>query len=112
MTVFVPLFSGGAVAPQKLNEQEIAAELAKLPGWSLQGGKLHREFVCRDFVHAFGFMTSVALAAEAMNHHPDWSNAWNKVVVDLVTHSVGAISNLDVELARMMETLAHGTANH
>src|SRR6266849_6707110 len=77
---------------QKLTEQEISAELAKLKGWSIQQGKLHRTFECKDFVHAFGFMTSVALAAEAMGHHPDWSNSWNKVVVDLSTHSVGGLS--------------------
>jgi len=70
---------------QKLTEQEISAELAALKGWSIQNGKLHRAFECKDFVHAFGFMTSVALTAEAMGHHPDWSNSWNKVTVDLST---------------------------
>ena len=84
---------------QKLTEQELSAELAKLKGWSIQQGKLHRTFECRDFVHAFGFMTGVALTAEAMGHHPEWSNVWNKVTVDLSTHSIGGISKLDVELA-------------
>jgi len=81
------------VGVQKLTDQEISAELAALKGWSIQNGKLHRAFECKDFVHAFGFMTSVALTAEAMGHHPDWSNSWNKVTVDLSTHSVSGLSN-------------------
>ena len=90
---------------QKLSEQEIAAELTKLTGWSIQQGKLHRAFQCKDFVQAFGFMTSVALAAEAMRHHPDWSNSWNKVIVDLTTHSIGGLSKLDFELAGKIERI-------
>ena len=90
---------------QKLSETEIAAALAKLPGWTYEGGKLHRVFTCRDFVHAFGFMTGVALAAEAMNHHPDWSNSWNKVTVDLVTHSSGGVTGRDVELAQKISQI-------
>ncbi len=90
---------------QKLTEQEIAAELKKLSGWSIANGKLHREFTCRDFVHAFGCMASVALAAEAMNHHPDWSNSWNKVVVDLTTHSAGGITKRDFELAHKIQAV-------
>ncbi len=93
---------------QKLTEQEISAELAKLKGWSIQHGKLHRTFECKDFVHAFGFMTSVALAAEAMGHHPDWSNSWNKVVVDLSTHSVGGLSKFDFELAEKIQKVFGG----
>ena len=83
----------------KLKKQEIAAKLAKLPGWSVKGGSLHRIFEFADFAHAFAFMTGVALAAEAMNHHPDWSNSWNKVTIDLVTHSAGGITANDFELA-------------
>ena len=93
---------------QKLNDPEIAAELAKLPGWTYESGKLHRVFTCRDFVHAFGFMTSVALAAEAMNHHPDWSNSWNKVTVDLVTHSSGGVTERDLELALKISQIFGG----
>ncbi len=84
---------------EKLSEQEIASRLKSLSGWTIQNGKLHRAFECKDFVAAFGCMTRVALVAEAMNHHPEWCNVWNKVVVDLSTHSVGGISNLDFELA-------------
>ena len=93
---------------QKLTEQEIAAALARLPGWTLRNAKLHREFTCRDFVHAFGCMTSVALVAEAMNHHPEWSNVWNRVVVDLTTHSAGGVSKLDVELAHKISEIFGG----
>ena len=89
-----------------LTESEITEALANLPGWSVENGKLHRQFQFKNFIEAFGFMASAALVAESMNHHPEWFNVYHKVVVDLVTHSVGAISNLDFELARMMETLA------
>lgn len=95
------------MALQKLSEAEIAAELAKLPGWNLHQGNLHRVFEFADFVHAFGFMTSVALAAEAMNHHPDWSNSWNKVTVDLCTHSAGGITQRDFDLAGKIQQLYH-----
>jgi 4a-hydroxytetrahydrobiopterin dehydratase len=93
---------------QKLSDSEIAAELAKLPGWTYEGGKLHRVFACRDFVHAFSFMTGVALAAEAMNHHPDWSNSWNKVTIELVTHSSGGVTERDVELAQKISQIFNG----
>ena len=84
---------------QKLTEAEIQTRLAGAKGWAVQNGKLHRAFECKDFVTAFGNMTRVALVAESMSHHPEWFNVWNKVVVDLATHSVNGISNLDFELA-------------
>jgi len=84
---------------QKLNEAEIQQQLQNAKGWSVVNGKLHREFECKDFAVAFGKMTQVALVAEAMNHHPEWFNVWNKVVIDLNTHSVNGISNLDFQLA-------------
>jgi len=87
------------MAVTRLSEKEVAAELEKLPGWSIAQGKLHRVFEFRDFRQAFAFMTGVALAAEAMNHHPDWSNSWNKVVIDLMTHSAGGLTKNDFELA-------------
>jgi 4a-hydroxytetrahydrobiopterin dehydratase len=77
-------------------------------GWTVVDGALHREFAFANFVEAFGFMASVALVAEKMDHHPDWSNGWNKVVVDLSSHDVGAITDRDVELARRMTDLAGG----
>ena len=90
---------------QKLSESEIQSQLKKIPGWGLVNGKLHRAFECRDFAAAFGKMTQVALVAESMNHHPEWFNVWNKVVVDLNTHSVQGISNLDFELAEKINEI-------
>jgi 4a-hydroxytetrahydrobiopterin dehydratase len=89
-----------------MTDAEIAVELSKLSGWSLQDGKLHREFQFADFVAAFGFMTSAAIVAQTMDHHPEWFNVWNKVRIDLNTHDAGGISALDFQLARSMEELA------
>ena len=92
-------------AAKKLSEAEVAERLRKLSGWTVVNGKLHREFACKDFVAAFGNMTRVALVAEAMNHHPEWFNVWNKVVIDLNTHSVKGISDLDFELAGKIDVI-------
>lgn len=94
------------MAPTPLTQKALDELLAELPGWSLAHGKLHREYEFADFVEAFGFMVRAALVAERMNHHPDWSNVWNRVVVDLVTHSAGGITGNDAELARAFEALA------
>jgi 4a-hydroxytetrahydrobiopterin dehydratase len=94
-----PVLEECAMPAKKLSEAEITALLPKAKGWSLVNGKLHREFACKDFIAAFGNMTRVALVAEAMNHHPEWSNVWNKVVIDLNTHSVKGISDYDFTLA-------------
>lgn len=88
-----------AMPAKKLNDAEVQSLLRKATGWSVVNGKLHREFTCKDFVTAFGNMTRVALIAEAMNHHPEWFNVWNKVVIDLTTHSVKGISDYDLVLA-------------
>jgi 4a-hydroxytetrahydrobiopterin dehydratase len=94
-----------AMGREKLNEQQVAEAVAKLPGWSIRNGVLHREFVFKDFVEAFGFMARVALAAEAMNHHPDWSNSWNRVSISLITHSAGGLTTNDFELATKIQGL-------
>jgi 4a-hydroxytetrahydrobiopterin dehydratase len=91
--------------PEKLSEKQIADELEKLPGWKMKGGNLHHTFEFADFNEAFGFMTRAALVAESMGHHPDWTNVWNKVDVNLSTHSIGGISNLDFQLAGKMQKL-------
>ncbi len=91
---------------KKLDEAALRKAVAKLDGWSLEAGKLHREYHFPDFVTAFGFMSSVALVAEAMNHHPEWQNSYNRVVVDLTTHDAGGITEKDLALARRMDTLA------
>jgi 4a-hydroxytetrahydrobiopterin dehydratase len=92
--------------PQPLSEDELAAALADLPEWALLDGRLHRELRFADFPRAFGFMAAVATVAQAIDHHPDWSNSYRTVVVDLVTHDAGGITDLDVELARRMSELA------
>lgn len=89
-----------------LSEGELQAALADLPGWSVVNGKLHRAFTFRNFVEAFGFMTKVALEANSMNHHPEFYNSWNRVVIQLVTHDAGdSITTLDVTLARKIAAL-------
>jgi 4a-hydroxytetrahydrobiopterin dehydratase len=92
--------------PTRLPDAELAAALRELPDWTLRAGKLHRELRFRDFSEAFGFMTRAALVAESMNHHPEWLNVWNRVVVDLSTHDAGGVTALDLELARRMNALA------
>ena len=88
---------------QPLNPAELASIATTLPNWQLVAGKLHRDLVFADFVEAFAFMTKVALVAEAMDHHPQWSNVWNRVSIDLFTHDTGCLSNLDIELARQID---------
>jgi 4a-hydroxytetrahydrobiopterin dehydratase len=90
---------------KKLTDAEVQALLRKLHGWKVVNGKLHQEFACKDFVAAFGNMTRVALVAEAMNHHPEWFNVWNKVVIDLTTHSVNGISDYDFVLAEKIDEI-------
>lgn len=75
-------------------------------GWNVVDGRLHREFEFSDFSEAFAFMTRVALAAEKVDHHPDWSNSWNKVVIDLISHDAGTITDRDRRLAEQIGTLS------
>ncbi len=97
------------MAIEALTEEALAAAMGELADWEVKDGKLHRVFVFKDFNEAFGFMTRVALLAEGMNHHPEWFNVWNKVVVDLKTHDAGgAISELDVTLAGKIDGLNPG----
>lgn len=91
---------------KNLTDAELAEALARLPGWTIAAGKLHREYRFADFVHAFGFMATAAVAIEARNHHPEWFNVWNRVVVDLTTHSSGGITEKDISLALFLEKLA------
>jgi 4a-hydroxytetrahydrobiopterin dehydratase len=91
----------------KLSKHDIAARLRELDGWGVVKGHLHREFIFKNFTQAFGFMKRVALAADRMDHHPDWSNAYNKVTVDLSTHSAGGLTKNDFELAGKIQKI-HG----
>lgn len=93
---------------ETLSRPQVEEALEALPGWSLREGRLHKEFRFADFSGAFGFMARVALAAERMNHHPDWSNSYNRVVIDLMTHAAGALTSRDLRLARRIEKLATG----
>jgi len=91
---------------EKSSDQAIEEFLSKYHLWSIKEGKLHREYKFKDFTHAFGFMSMVALTAEKTNHHPEWFNVYNKVVVDLTTHEVSGITERDFQLAAVMESLA------
>ena len=90
----------------KLTADELAQALKSLRGWTVSGGKLHRDYQFRDFIEAFGFMTSAAIVVQSMDHHPEWSNVYHRVAVDLVTHDAGGITGMDVDLAGRMEELA------
>lgn len=90
---------------RKLSEEEVASGLAERSAWALVGGKLHREFAFPDFVQAFSFMTRVALVAERMDHHPEWSNVYNRVVIELTTHDCKGLSERDFALARAIDAL-------
>ena len=92
--------------PTRLTDAEISQRVSTLPGWTVAGGKLHRSFKFRDFTEAFAFMTAVALAAEKMDHHPDWQNVYNRVTIDLATHDAGGLTVLDFDLAARISLLA------
>ena len=94
------------MATTKLTDAEISAQLEGISGWTVEDEKLHKEFQFDSFVEAFGFMASVALIAESMNHHPEWFNVYNRVTVDLATHDAGGISALDFELAKKIDALS------
>ena len=94
------------MARERLSAEQVTDALRGLTNWNQAGNALHREFRFADFSQAWGFMSRVALAAEAMNHHPDWSNVWNTVCVKLSTHDAGGITPLDVELARRIKDIA------
>ncbi|MBL4584498.1 MAG: 4a-hydroxytetrahydrobiopterin dehydratase [Pseudomonadales bacterium] len=86
-------------------EQQLQSFLSEQSNWILKNGKLHREYSFLDFVEAFGFMTQVALLSERHNHHPEWSNQYNKVSVDLVTHEADGVTERDFMLAQNMEDI-------
>ncbi len=92
--------------PGRMSEEEIEAGLREVPGWGVREGQLERTFTFDNFVRAFGWMASVALEAEAMNHHPEWTNVYRTVTARLSTHDAGGITRLDFELAKKMSALA------
>ncbi|HMU87867.1 MAG TPA: 4a-hydroxytetrahydrobiopterin dehydratase [Agitococcus sp.] len=86
-----------------MNYLSLEPFLTQHPDWRLRGTKLHREYVFKDFVQAFGFMSQVALLAERANHHPDWSNSYNRVSIDLTTHDAQSVTGKDLALAVAIE---------
>ena len=87
------------------SDNEIHAFIKRHGSWSLKNNKRHKEFIFSDFIQAFGFMTQVAIIAERDNHHPEWYNVYNKVIIDLTTHQVSGISERDFALAETIEKI-------
>ena len=90
---------------KKLDAEQVAKQLLGLPQWTLNAkvGAITREFVLADFMHAFAFMTQIAIAAEKRNHHPEWSNVYNKVLITWTTHDVDGLSSNDIAMARLCD---------
>ena len=91
---------------RKLTADQVQSRLSQLDDWCVRSHKLHKTFQFPSFIEAFGFMAQLALVAESMNHHPEWSNIYNKVSIDLITHDVDGISELDFQLARKADDLS------
>ncbi|HEX4172015.1 MAG TPA: 4a-hydroxytetrahydrobiopterin dehydratase [Acetobacteraceae bacterium] len=91
----------------RLTDAERASLTQNLPGWSTVAGRdaIERSFQFRDFNEAWGFMSRVALLAESQNHHPEWSNVWNRVRIELSTHDAGGLTGNDIKLARAINAL-------
>jgi 4a-hydroxytetrahydrobiopterin dehydratase len=94
------------VPDELLTPAELEGALAELSEWAAVDGRLHRELRFADFSEAFGFMARVALAAEKLDHHPDWSNSWNRVVIDIASHDAGGLTSRCVALARAVDRAA------
>ncbi len=90
----------------RLSQEEIDEELKNIPGWSVVNDKLHKEIQFDSFNQAFGFMTMAAMEIEKMNHHPEWFNVYNKLVIELTTHDAGGITRNDISLAIILNSLA------
>ncbi|MGB5267905.1 MAG: 4a-hydroxytetrahydrobiopterin dehydratase [Polyangiales bacterium] len=90
----------------KLTDAEIAEHMLALPNWELGTDRIRRVFRFKDFVEAFGWMSSIAIVAESMNHHPEWRNVWATVEVELSTHDAGGLTKLDMKLASKMDELS------
>jgi 4a-hydroxytetrahydrobiopterin dehydratase len=98
--------SSRAARPKPLSDSEIESRLGDLDGWTRAGDKIRRSFAFTDFTEAFGFMTRTALHAEKLDHHPEWSNVYNRVDVELTTHDAGGLTELDFALAALMNDAA------
>jgi 4a-hydroxytetrahydrobiopterin dehydratase len=95
---------------RKLNPTEIALELGVLPHWTLStsGEAITREFVLADFMQAFAFKTQIAIASEKHNHHPEWSNVYNRVTITWTTHDVDGLSSNDIDMAQRCDVAFAG----
>ena len=92
---------------RKMSKEELDTALTDLSGWEIVNGKLSKQFKFSSFAQAMGWMMSVAIEADKLDHHPEWSNVYNRVQVQLVTHDLGnSISTWDIELAQKMDMLA------
>ena len=89
----------------RLSVEDINEKLKDLPGWSISNEKLHKEFTFDTFNQAFGFMTRAAMEIEKMNHHPEWFNVYNRITVELTTHDAGGITQNDINLAKILNSL-------
>ncbi|MBP0134337.1 MAG: 4a-hydroxytetrahydrobiopterin dehydratase [Nitrosarchaeum sp.] len=89
----------------RLSSESIDLELKNLKGWTVVNSKMHKEFEFNDFIDTFGFMTRAAIHIEKMNHHPEWFNVYNRLVVDLTTHDAGGITVNDINLAKILNSL-------
>ena len=89
----------------QLPHEEIEKELKNMSGWAIVEGKLHKEYQFDDFIQAFGFMTKASMHIEKMNHHPEWFNVYNKLIIDLTTHDAGGITENDINLAKTLDSL-------
>ena len=89
----------------KLSENEVQSQISNLDGWSVVNRKLHKEFEFSDFNEAFGFMARASMHIEKMNHHPEWFNVYNKLVIDLMTHDASGITENDINLAKILNSL-------
>ncbi len=87
----------------KLVDAEIELALAALPGWNRDGEAIRRHYKFADFAHAFAFMARVALLAEKADHHPEWSNVYNRVDIRLTTHDAGGLTQRDIDLAHAID---------
>jgi 4a-hydroxytetrahydrobiopterin dehydratase len=88
-----------------MSDEEIRERLLSVQGWAVLDGNLHKEFHFADFIEAWGFMSRVALLAQSMDHHPNWSNVYNTVRIDLHTHDAAGITTLDFKLAGKIDQL-------
>ena len=91
---------------KKLTDAEISSAVTSLAGWSVKAGKLHREYKFPDFKHAIDFIVAAVPGIEKMDHHPEWTNVYDRVTVDLSTHSAGGITRKDFDLAALLEGLS------